>query len=77
MTTTEELAGRVLPAVFAAQADTSTDPQEVLAAVRGRTRKSRSGRPALLVAAVADAIQATHPEVVATVEAGNRTVYRR
>jgi len=149
MTTTEEVvAQRVLPAVFAAQADSCVDPQIVLAAVRGRTRRQRTARPALMVTAVAgavaavigiaavvvnlagnhapsdqqvaaasgthtgldqlsgtcldmekvktlwesdagfggvgtgdgcsteaDAIQATHPEVTATVTAGNRTVY--
>ncbi len=59
MTTTEEVvAQRVLPAVFAAQADTCADPQNVLAAVRGRTRRQRTGRPALMVTAVAGAVAA-------------------
>lgn len=149
MTTTDEVVERVLPAAFAAQANTCADPQDVIAAVRRRTRRQRPPRPALMVAAVAgavaavvaisatvvdlagthtlndqqvaaasgthpgldelsgtcldmekvntlwgsdtapyggvgtgdgcsneaDAIQATHPEVAATISAGNRTVY--
>ncbi len=57
-TTEEEVAGRVLPAAFVAQADTCVDPQDVLAAVRGRTRRQRTARPALMVAAVAGAVAA-------------------
>ena len=74
MTTTEEVAERVLPAAFAAQADTCADPQDVLAAVRGRARRQRPARPALMVAAVAGAVAAV-VGISATVVnlAGNHT----
>lgn len=55
---TAEVAERVLPAAFTAQADASADPQIVLATVRNRTRKQRSTRPVLLVAAVTGAVAA-------------------
>ncbi len=74
MTTTEEVAERVLPAAFAAQANTCADPQDVLAAVRGRARRQRTARPALMVAAVAGAVAAV-VGISATVVnlAGNHT----
>lgn len=54
--TTEDVAERILPATFAAQADNCADPRDVLAAVRGRTRRQRTFGPALMVAAVAAVI---------------------
>lgn len=56
--TTEEAAERRLTDAFAAQADTCADPQDVLAAVRARTRRRQAARPALMVAAVAGAVAA-------------------
>lgn len=58
MTTTDEVAERVLPAAFAAQADTCADPDEILARVRSRARRQAAARPALMVAAVAGAVAA-------------------
>jgi hypothetical protein len=74
MTTTDEVAERVLPAAFTAQANTCADPQDVLAAVRGRARRQRTARPALMVAAVAGAVAAV-VGISATVVnlAGNHT----
>lgn len=54
--TTEDVAQCILPAALAAQADNCADPRDVLAAVRGRTRRQRTFGPALMVAAVAAVI---------------------
>lgn len=59
MTISEDLAGRVLPDTFAAQADTCVDPQDVLTAVCSQVgRRRRSARPALMITAVAGAVAA-------------------
>ena len=58
MNSIEDAAERVLPAEFAAQADTCADPQDVLAVVRGRVRARQSAGPALMVAALAVAVAA-------------------
>lgn len=72
--TTEDVAERILPAAFAAQADNCADPRDVLAAVRRRTRRQRALGPALMVTAVAAVVGVSAAVATLTGNQGPATV---